>query len=129
MNFDINCANFDKVRYQALKASAGSGKTFNLAARFLSLVLMGARTSQIIAITFTNKSAADMKEKIINSFLDLSNLPELLALISEISGLSESEILARRDEMRDDFLKSNLKIYTNGTKSYQRKNRFYLGRQ
>ena len=112
MNFDINCANFDKVRYQALKASAGSGKTFNLAARFLSLVLMGARTSQIIAITFTNKSAADMKEKIINSFLDLSNLPELLALISEISGLSESEILARRDEMRDDFLKSNLKIST-----------------
>ena len=112
MSFGINCVNFDKVRYQALKASAGSGKTFNLAARFLSLVLMGAHTSQIIAITFTNKSAADMKEKIINSFLDLSNLPELLALISEISGLSESEILARRDEMRDDFLKSNLKIST-----------------
>lgn len=113
MSFDdINDANFDKVRYQALKASAGSGKTFNLAARFLALVLMGARTSQIVAITFTNKSAADMKEKIINSFLDLSNLPELLALISEISGLNQSEILARRDEMRDDFLKSNLKIST-----------------
>ena len=68
MSFDdINDANFDKVRYQALKASAGSGKTFNLAARFLALVLMGARTSQIIAITFTNKSTADMKEKIINA--------------------------------------------------------------
>ena len=41
MSFDdINDANFDKVRYQALKASAGSGKTFNLAARFLALVLM-----------------------------------------------------------------------------------------
>ena len=37
MSFDdINDANFDKVRYQALKASAGSGKTFNLAARFLA---------------------------------------------------------------------------------------------
>lgn len=52
-----------------VKASAGAGKTYQLTIRFLSL-LAGMRPSaealrQIVAITFTNRAAAEMKERII----------------------------------------------------------------
>jgi ATP-dependent exoDNAse (exonuclease V) beta subunit len=52
-----------------LKTSAGAGKTYQLTNRFLSL-LKGMRPSaealrQIVAITFTNRAAAEMKERIV----------------------------------------------------------------
>jgi ATP-dependent helicase/nuclease subunit A len=52
-----------------LRASAGAGKTYQLTIRFLSL-LAGMNPSaealrQIVAITFTNRAAAEMKERII----------------------------------------------------------------
>ena len=47
--------------YLALEASAGSGKTFALSVRYLSLLFMGANPQKIVALTFTNKSAAEMK--------------------------------------------------------------------
>ena len=46
-------------------ASAGSGKTYNLAKRFLNLVGSGADPSKILTLTFTNKAAGEMKERII----------------------------------------------------------------
>jgi len=48
------------------KSSAGSGKTHNLALRFLQTLLKSAkRINNIIAITFTNKAAIEMKQRII----------------------------------------------------------------
>ena len=52
-----------------LKTSAGAGKTYQLTIRFLSL-LKGMRPSAealrgIVAITFTNRAAAEMKERIV----------------------------------------------------------------
>ena len=43
-------------RYEALQASAGSGKTHALTKRFVELMLDGALPNQILAITFTKKS-------------------------------------------------------------------------
>ena len=42
--------------YLALKASAGSGKTFALSVRYIALVLRGENINEIIALTFTKKS-------------------------------------------------------------------------
>lgn len=47
------------------KASAGSGKTFTLAAHYIALLLHGDSYRSILAVTFTNKATAEMKERII----------------------------------------------------------------
>ena len=100
--------------FLALEASAGSGKTFALSVRFVALVLKGAKISEILAITFTNKAANEMKTRIISTFLELheaskiNELKELCVLL----GKDEKEILALRDEKKIDFLRSELKIKT-----------------
>ena len=100
--------------FLALEASAGSGKTFALSVRYVALVLKGAKISEILAITFTNKAANEMKTRIISTFLSLheasksNELKELCALLDK----NESEILALRDERKSDFLRSELKIKT-----------------
>ncbi|MGA2191784.1 MAG: UvrD-helicase domain-containing protein [Nitrospirota bacterium] len=46
-----------------LRASAGSGKTRALILRLMHLLFAGARPDEAVAITFTEKAAAQMKEK------------------------------------------------------------------
>lgn len=104
----------EEFRYQALKASAGTGKTFNLSARYIALLLMGAKPSQIIAITFTNKSANEMKKRITWLFDELGSEKTKAELekIAQITGFEKDEILAKRDELKEEFMRSNLKIST-----------------
>ncbi|MGP1359759.1 RecB-like helicase [Campylobacter sp.] len=98
--------------FLALKASAGSGKTFALSVRYIALVLRGENINEIIALTFTKKAANEMKERIIATFLDLQNKKGELEKVSEELGLSQSEVIKRRDERLGAFLQSELKIYT-----------------
>lgn len=49
-----------------LKASAGSGKTFSLTVHYLTLLLTNENSyREILAVTFTNKATAEMKERIL----------------------------------------------------------------
>ena len=48
-----------------IEASAGSGKTYQLSKRFLFLVGAGSDPASILTITFTNKAALEMRERII----------------------------------------------------------------
>lgn len=58
-----------------VEASAGSGKTWQLSRRFLALVIAGADPSSILAVTFTKKAAAEMRERIVQDALRLVSHP------------------------------------------------------
>lgn len=49
------------------KASAGSGKTFTLAVEYIKLLILNPHAyRQVLAVTFTNKATAEMKERILS---------------------------------------------------------------
>ncbi|MDR0398607.1 MAG: UvrD-helicase domain-containing protein [Endomicrobium sp.] len=58
-----------KSQIISVQASAGSGKTYNLAKRYIYLLFNSDETiniKNIIAVTFTNKAAVEMKYRVIN---------------------------------------------------------------
>ncbi|MEM9064372.1 MAG: UvrD-helicase domain-containing protein [Planctomycetota bacterium] len=52
-------------RFSAITASAGSGKTFRLANRFVALLAEGEDPGSILAATFTRKAAGEILERVI----------------------------------------------------------------
>jgi ATP-dependent exoDNAse (exonuclease V) beta subunit len=55
------------------RSSAGSGKTFTLVKEYLKLVLENPeKFKHILAVTFTNKAAGEMKERILKALKNLS---------------------------------------------------------
>ena len=54
------------------RASAGTGKTFTLAAYYVGLLLSGVDYRSILAITFTNKATAEMSERILGFLHDIA---------------------------------------------------------
>lgn len=60
----------EKSVFQVYNASAGSGKTFTLVKEYLKILLQSEdifRFQKVLAITFTNKAAAEMKERILEN--------------------------------------------------------------
>ena len=98
-------------RNLAYEASAGSGKTFMLVVRYLSLLFMGADPAKILALTFTNKAAGEMQERIMTTLGELESRDELEA-IARNTALSKAEILQKKDTVLRRFLKSHTKIMT-----------------
>ncbi|WP_096021963.1 RecB-like helicase [Campylobacter lanienae] len=100
--------------YLCLEASAGSGKTFALSVRYIALLLKGNHPRKILALTFTNKAANEMKHRITDTFcnLDSSEYDGERNAICELLDKSKEEVLALRDKFMADFLASELKIST-----------------
>ena len=103
--------NSNFIPYLAYEASAGSGKTFNLVVRYLSLLFMDQDASKILALTFTNKAASEMQERIIETLKTLPTRYEL-EVISDVTGLSKELILDKRHAVLQRFLSVDTKIYT-----------------
>ncbi len=97
--------------FLAYEASAGSGKTFNLVVRYLSLLFMGEEVEAITALTFTNKAANEMRTRVVETLHALEKRGEL-AEIAKVSGLGEDEILTLRDKVLWKLLRSDMKIST-----------------
>ncbi|KLE06422.1 RecB-like helicase [Aliarcobacter butzleri] len=98
--------------YLALKASAGSGKTFALTVRYICLLLLGAKPNEILTLTFTNKAANEMSERIYKTLLTLGNDEAYLNAIENEVNLSKEEILGKKNILIKQFSNANLSIFT-----------------
>ncbi len=98
--------------YLAYSASAGSGKTFALSVRYISLLFLNQEPSTILAATFTNKAAGEMKQRVLSLLINLADKRAELSVVSEQTGLSVDEILAKQPEVLDNFLSSTNFIVT-----------------
>ncbi|MDP2089299.1 MAG: UvrD-helicase domain-containing protein [Flavobacteriaceae bacterium] len=90
--------------FQVYNASAGSGKTFSLVKEYLKIVLRSHNPDQfqhILAITFTNKAANEMKDRIVKNlrqFADstiLSHPTDMFLKIAEETNLDQKIIHQR----------------------------------
>jgi len=62
--------------FTLIMASAGSGKTHRITLEFLKMILPNpTEAGRILSITFTNKAAGEMKERVISSLAELSHNP------------------------------------------------------
>ncbi len=72
-------AAIDPSRNIVLEASAGTGKTRVLVERYVNLLRAGVEPDHILAITFTRKAAAEMRQRIIDRLKEASRLSEFAA--------------------------------------------------
>ena len=54
-----------EIKNEVISASAGTGKTFNLAVRYIKLLLAGVKPETIVALTFSRKAAGEIFDRII----------------------------------------------------------------
>src|SRR5262245_5050804 len=69
-------AAIDPSQNVVLEASAGTGKTRVLVERYVNLLRAGVEPDHILAITFTRKAAAEMRQRIIDRLREASRLSE-----------------------------------------------------
>lgn len=67
----------DPTQNVVLEASAGTGKTRVLVERYVNLLRAGVEPDHILAITFTRKAAAEMRQRIVERLREASRLSEL----------------------------------------------------
>src|SRR5574344_1457676 len=99
-------------KYLALKASAGSGKTFALTVRYISLLLKGAKPSEILTLTFTNKAAAEMSQRVFNTLQTLGDDEAYLNEIIKVSNFTKEQILAKKSLLIKLFINDSSSIFT-----------------
>lgn len=100
--------------FLAYSASAGSGKTFALSVRYIALLFMGESSSTILAATFTNKAAAEMRQRVVDSLRGLSDKKNeaFTDAVCIQTGLSRDALLAKQPDVLARFLSNSSYIVT-----------------
>lgn len=113
-------ATHKQAQFLALKASAGSGKTFSLALRFIYLLFCGANPHQILTLTFTRKASNEMRHRIHDHLHTLklcladntyqNNI--IYKDLHEKKGLSHQVLSQNIEKIYANFMQSNPRITT-----------------
>ena len=98
--------------FLAYSASAGSGTTFALSVRYISLLFMGESAGSILAATFTNKAAAEMRQRVVDSLRHLGENEAFLDAIVVETGMSREVLFQKQPEILKRFLSSDAHIVT-----------------
>ena len=61
---------------ELIKASAGSGKTYQLTDRFIYLMLLGSDPTSIVALTFSRKAAGEFFDAILRKLAEAAKDPK-----------------------------------------------------
>lgn len=101
--------NSTQKKFIVYKSSAGSGKTFTLVREYLKIVLQDPDAyRQVLAITFTNKAANEMKERIIRNLMSMAdpdNYPDaataahMLPQLADHLKMNEKQVSERAGEV------------------------------
>ncbi len=105
-------------------AGAGSGKTKTLTSRLVHLISKGVAPSSILAVTFTNKAAREMKERIEIALQKLESAPGLgrwtepwmgfSSIMPEVSTFHSFCLKLLRTEAEAAGFEKNFVIYNDG---------------
>ena len=109
-----------QAQFLALKASAGSGKTFSLALRFIYLLFCGANPHQILTLTFTKKASNEMRHRIYEHLhslkISLNNNTYAANIVykdlCEKKGLNHQILSQNIQRIYTEFMQSNPRITT-----------------
>jgi len=94
------------ITHEAISASAGSGKTFQLAHRYIRLLAGGVKPERIIALTFSRKAAGEIFDSIITYLYRAATSPETARTTSEIidiPSLCQNDFLRLLREMMNSL--------------------------
>ncbi|CAM1350897.1 UvrD-helicase domain-containing protein [Tenacibaculum insulae] len=101
----------NQSNFQVYNASAGSGKTFTLVKEYLKVLLTSDDIfsfQKILAITFTNKAAGEMKERVLKNLQEFSEGKEndLFKIISNEITIDKSTVKERSEKILDAILQN-----------------------
>jgi len=85
------------IGHKAISASAGSGKTFQLAHRYIELMARGVEPDRIIALTFSRKAAGEIFDSVVRYLCQAASSPE--------AALRTGKLINRRDIGQREFLR------------------------
>ena len=116
------CKSFNGFKsYNIITASAGTGKTYSLASRFIRLLEFGVDPASIMAITFTKKATGEIFDRIVKRICDIAVHPdapenfcyqisrqEIITIIRKLLGPHEREL---QISTIDSFFMRLLKAY------------------
>ncbi len=74
------------VRNTAITASAGTGKTFQLAHRYINLLLADVPPARICALTFSRKAAGEIFESIVRNLCEAASSDSKVRQIEAVTG-------------------------------------------
>lgn len=90
----------NRIPNTMIRASAGSGKTFQLTNRFIRLLLHGEAPERIIALTFTRKAAGEFFEGILDKLAKAASDPAEAADLAKSVGHNEAGLVEFRVALR-----------------------------